>query len=67
MNEFILKLSKEVNEKNYIDIIIFLQKNKFDTNNSLIDQIINEDDEEKKEISINQMNADTSIDLNHLE
>ena len=25
LNELILKLSKEVNEKNYIDIIIFLQ------------------------------------------
>ena len=64
LNELILKLSKEVNEKNYIDIIIFLQKNKFDSNNSLIDQIINEDDEEKKEILINQMNADTTIDFN---
>ena len=64
MNELILKLSKEVNEKNYIDIIIFLQKNKFDSNNSLIDQIIKEDDEKKKEILINQMNADTSIDFN---
>ena len=64
LNELILKLSKEVNEKNYIDIIIFLQKNKFDSNNSLIDQIIKEDDEKKKEILINQMNADTSIDFN---
>ena len=64
LNELILKLSKEVNEKNYIDIIIFFQKNKFDSNNSLIDQIIKEDDEKKKEILINQMNADTSIDFN---
>ena len=64
MNELILKLSKEVNEKNYIDIIIFLQKNKFDTNNSLIVQIINEEDEEKKELLINRMNVDTSIDFN---
>ena len=63
LNELILKLSKEVNEKNYIDIIIFLQKNKFDSNNSLIDQIINEDDEEKKKILINQINADTYIDF----
>ena len=48
LNDLILKLSKEVNENNYIDIIVFLQKNKFDTNNSLIDQIITEDDDEKK-------------------
>ena len=59
-----LKLSKEVNKNNYIDIIIFLQKNKFDINNNLIDQIINEDDEEKKKLLINQMNVNTSIDFN---
>ena len=64
MNELILKLSKEVNEKNYINIIILIQKNKFDTNKSLIGQIINEDDEEKKASLINRMNADTAIDFN---
>ena len=64
MNDLILKLSKEVNEKNYIDIIIFIQKNKFDTNNSLIGQIINEDDEEKKASLINQMNTYTAVDFN---
>ena len=40
-----------------------MQKNKFDTNNSLIDQIINEDDEEKKASLINKMNENTAIDL----
>ena len=64
MNNLILKLSNDVNEKNYINIVIFLQKNKFDANNSLIDQIINEDNEEKKALLIDKMNADTSIDFN---
>ena len=63
-NNIILKLAKDVNENNYIKIIIFIQKNKFDTNNSLIDQIINEDDEEKKASLINQMNTYTAVDFN---
>lgn len=32
-NKLILKLANEVTEKNYIDLIIFLQKNKCDINN----------------------------------
>ena len=48
LNYLILKLSKEVNQKNYNKIIIFLQKNKYDTNNSKIDAIINKEDDEKK-------------------
>ena len=42
LNELIIKLSKEVNDKNYYDIIIFLQKNNYDVNNKLIDQIVRE-------------------------
>ena len=38
-HHLILKLSQEVNIKNYLDIITFLQKNKYDINNKLIDQI----------------------------
>ena len=64
MNDLVLKLTKDVNENNYINIIIFIQKNKFDTNNSLIDQIINEDDEEKKASLINQINTYTAVDFN---
>ena len=45
LNDLILKLSKEINEKNYNEIIVFLQKNKQDTNNSKIDAIINEEDD----------------------
>ena len=40
-------IKEEVNEKNYIDIITYLQKNKYDSNNFLIDTIIKEEDEEK--------------------
>ena len=42
------KLSEDVNNKNYIEIIVFLQKNHIDTNNAYIDQIIKENDDEKK-------------------
>ena len=51
----ILKLSEEVNDKNYYDIIIFLQKYKFDSNNLKIDEIINEREETKKEILIKNL------------
>ena len=47
LNDLIIKLSKDVNDKNYYDIIIFLQKHKFDSNNYLIDEIINEEDDDK--------------------
>ena len=63
MNDLVLKLAKDVNENNYINIIIFIQKNKFDTNSSLIDQIINEEDKEKKASLINQMNTYTALDF----
>ena len=63
-NNLVLKLANEVNEKNYIDLIIFLQKNKYDVNNALIDKIINEEDDEKKALLIAQMNNDNSIDFN---
>ena len=64
MNDLAIKLAKDVNENNYINNIIFIQKNKFDTNTSLIDQIINEDDEEKKASLINQMDTYTAVDFN---
>ena len=51
LNKLILKLSQEVNIKNYLDIITFLQKNKYDVNNKLIDQIIKEQDEKKRIIN----------------
>ena len=44
LNELIIKLSKEVNDKNYNDIIIFFQKNNYDVNNKLIEQIVREQD-----------------------
>ena len=48
LNQLILELANNINNKNYNEIIIFLQKNKFDSNNLKIDEIINETDEEKK-------------------
>ena len=62
INNLIIKLTEEVNDKNYNDIIIYLQKNKFDTNNYIIDSIINEADEEKKLLLIDQMNKNNNID-----
>ena len=55
LNKLILKLAEEVNDKNYYDIIIFLQKYKFDSNNLKIDEIINERDETKTEILIKHL------------
>ena len=63
LNKLILKLSEEINEKNYYDIIIFLQKNKFDSNNLKIDEILNERDETKKEILIQNLKIDDAIDF----
>ena len=48
LNQLILELANNINNKNYNKIIIFLQKNKFDSNILKIDEIINETDEEKK-------------------
>ena len=66
LNDLILKLSKEVNQKNYNEIIIFLQKNKYDTNNSKIDAIINEEDDGKKEKLIDELKFDDTIDFSSL-
>ena len=63
LNEMILKLSENITEKNYYDIIIFLQKNKFDSNNRKIDEIINETNENKKEELIKQLKIDDTIDF----
>ena len=62
LNELIIRLSEDVNDKNYLDIIIYLQKNKFDTNNFLIDNIIKEKDEEKKLLLIDKMNTNIDVD-----
>ena len=61
LNKLNLKLAEEVNDKNYYDIIIFLQKYKFDSNNLKIDEIINERDETKKEILIKNLKIDDAI------
>ena len=63
LNDLIIKLSENINDKNYYDIIIFLQKNKFDSNNAKIDEIINEKDELKKEELIEKLKIDVTIDF----
>ena len=63
LNEKIIKLSEDINDINYNDIVIFLQKNKFDTNNAKIDAIINEQDEDKKKDLIKQIKFDDNIDF----
>ena len=63
LNDLILKLSKDVNKKNYNEIIIFLQKNKYDTNNFKIDEILKEEDEEKKAKLIEEFKIDDTIDF----
>ena len=63
LNDLIIKLSENINDKNYYDIIIFLQKNKFDSNNSKIYEIINEEDELKKEELIEKLKIDDTIDF----
>ena len=63
LNDLILKLSKEVKQKNYNEIIIFLQKNKYDTNNSKIDAIINEEDDVKKAKLIDELIFDDTLDF----
>ena len=63
MNKKILNLSLDINDNNYNEIIIFLQKNKFDVNNTKIDEIIKEKDEIKKEQLIKQLKFDDSIDF----
>ena len=63
MNKKILNLALDINDNNYNEIIIFLQKNKFDANNAKIDEIIKEKDEIKKEQLIKQLKVDDSIDF----
>ena len=63
LNDLIIKLSKEVNDKNYNDIIIFFQKNNYDVNNQLIDKIVGEQDEKIKSNLINKLKNDTGIDF----
>ena len=63
LNELILKSADNVNEENYDNIIVYLHKNKFDSNNKKIDEIINERDEKKKELLIKNLKLDDTIDL----
>ena len=44
LNDLVLNLAQDVSDKNYNEIVVFLQKNNIDSNNALIDQIIREKD-----------------------
>ena len=57
LNDLIIKLTNDMTIKNYIDIIVYLQKNKIDSNNTYIDRIVNEEDEQKKLDLINNRNS----------
>ena len=48
--------------QNYYDIIIYLQKNNYDSNNFIIDIIIKEEDEEKKLLLLDKLNKNSDID-----
>ena len=50
LNELINEQGDNVNEKNYCSIIIFLKKNKFDSNKFKIDEIIKENDEKNRNL-----------------
>ena len=63
MKDLYINLTEAVTIKNYIDIIVYLQKNKIDSNNSYIDRIINEEDEQKKLDLINNLNTLSSVDM----
>ena len=63
LNNLILKLAENINDNNYYDIIIFLQKNKFDSNNAKIDEILKEDDEKLKEELIKKLKIDDTLDF----
>ena len=57
-----LHIADNVNEENYYNIIVFLQKNKSDSNNKKMDEIINENDG-KKRITFKNLKIDDTIDL----
>ena len=44
-------------------IIILLQKNRFDSNNKKIDEIINKENEDKQELQIKNLKIEDTIDF----
>ena len=56
-------MANNVNDNNYAEIVIFMQKNKFDSNNKLIDEIIKEVDESKKQKLIEKIANNNDIDF----
>ena len=63
LNDLILKLANNVNDNNYAEIVIFMQKNKFDSNNKLIDEVIKEAYKSKKQKLIEKIANNNDIDF----
>ena len=58
----ILTLVDDVNDKNYIKIIDFIQKKKYDINNELLNKLMVEKDIIKHTQLLNEFNNSTKID-----
>ena len=56
-NDLKLKLEENINDKNYYEIIIILQKDKFDSNNLGISEISEEKDEFKNQELIENLDS----------
>ena len=63
LNDLILKLTNNVNDNNYAEIVIFMQKNKFDSNNKLIDEVIKEAYKSQKQKLIEKITNNNGIDF----
>ena len=60
----ILTLVDDANDKNYIKIIDFIQKKKYDINNELLNKLMVEKDIIKHTQLLNEFNNNTKIDYN---
>ena len=63
LNDLILKLTNNVNDNNYAEIVIFMQKNKFDSNNKLNDEVIKEAYKSQKQKLIEKITNNNGIDF----
>ena len=64
LNSLILKLVDNVNESNYNKIVEFLQTKKYDSNNSIIDKILKEKDNNNHDILLKQLYVNKNVDYN---
>ena len=64
LNKMILTLVDDANDKNYIKIIDFIQKKKYDINNELLNKLMVDKDIIKHTQLLNEFNNSTKIDYN---